>query len=192
MGLVPEIPVEIRGEWQTTHRRLYESGEQTGTGVGAFVDVADMRWRGTVECSSPLTGIAFLTTPREISWAKAGRPAEHPTVEVSLHARADYVDGGATFALRLMGSSSHALPVAFTGNVDASCKIGPSRFMTGRAHVVATAGEAAFVVILLSATVIKMGRNNLWRLRDELAATLPVHIRLILTRARTGAIQSPG
>ena len=105
MGLVPEIPVKIRGEWQTTHRRVYESAQQMGSGVGPFVDVADMRWRGTIECSTPLTGIAFLSTTREISWAKAGRPAEHPTLEVSLHARANYVDGTATFASALMGSS---------------------------------------------------------------------------------------
>jgi len=190
VGLVPEVEVEIRGEWTTTHRRTYEREAQTGSGLGPFVDIEDMRWRAKIECSTPLTGIAFLRTAREICWVKAGRPVERPLVEVSLHVRANYVDGRATFSSNLMGSVLPGIPVAFSGNVETSCKLGHSRFMTGRAQVVATAGEGAFVVILLPRTVIKMGRNNLWHLRDEFAASLPDHVRPVLTRGRTGALQA--
>jgi hypothetical protein len=149
-----------------------------------------MRWSATIECSTPLTGIAFMSTVSGIYWAKAGRPVEHALLKVSLHARANHVDGTATLSADLMGSVLPGIPVAFSGNVDASCKLGPSRFTTGRAHVVATADGGAFAVILLPAAVIKMGRNHLWHLRDELATSLPDHVRTVLTRGRTGAFRA--
>ena len=189
-GLVPELEVEMRGEWTTTNRRTYESTAQSGSGLGPSVDVVDIRWSATIACSSPVTGIAFLSTARETYWAKAGRPVEHPLLEVSLHARANQVDEGATFSTTLMGSRLPGVPVAFSGNVEASCRLGPSRFTTGRAHVVATADGGAFAAILLPATAIKMGRNHLWHLRDELAASLPDHVRTLLTRGRSGAIRA--
>ena len=87
-----------------------------------------------------------------------------------------------------MGAVLPGVPVPFAGNIEGCCKLGHSRFVTGRAHVVATVGDVVFALILLPRTVIKMGRKNLWHLRDELAASLPEGARLVLTTGRTGVL----
>ncbi len=188
-AVVPEEAAEIRGEWMATERRTYESAAQSGTGTGPFVDVADMRWRGAIECAVPVAGIAFLVTSREIYWAKSDPPAENPPVEIAFHARAGYADGRATFAASLGGSVLPGVPVAFGGDVSASCAFGPRRAVTGRAHLVAQVENVAFIVVLLQKSVIKIGRNHLWRLRDQLAASLPENARRVLTRNRTGVLR---
>ena len=190
-GVVGEVEAEIRGEWSTIQRRTYENAAQSGTGVSPFVEVDDIYWRGTIECPVPLAGIAFLQTNSEIYWAKSGRPVQNPLVEISLHARAGYVERRATLATSLSGSFLPGVPVAFDGDLDASCAIGASHLVTGRAHRVAKVDYATFVVILLQKDVVKMGRKHLWHLRDELALALPEDTRRVLTRGRTGVIRLP-
>jgi hypothetical protein len=190
VGLVPEVAIAIEGDWTTSHRRTYAGENQEGSGIGPFADVVDMRWRGRLECSTPITGIAFLSTRRETYWVKSGRPMAEPPVEISMHARANYLDGRATFSSSLMGGVLPGVPVPFAGNIEACCKLGHPRFVTGRAHVVATVGDVVFALILLPRSVIKMGRKNLWHLRDELAASLPEGARLVLTRGRTGVLDA--
>lgn len=59
---------------------------------------------------------------------------------------------------------------------------------TGRAHQIAEAAEAAFVVVVLPKSLLKVGRNRLWRFREEIAAALPTDLRLFAGR-RTGILR---
>jgi hypothetical protein len=43
-------------------------------------------------------------------------------------------------------------------------------------------------VLLLQGRFLKTGRHRLWRMREELASSLPPRIRELLTRRRSGSI----
>ena len=188
--LVPPLPVEITGAWSSSTRLVYRDKNQLGTGMGPFVEVIDLRWQGRIDCAEQVAGIAFLVRDDEVHWAKSPPPVPGPAVEVSLHARAGEHPEGATFATSLGGSGLPAVPIPTGANLAASCLLHPGSSQTGRAHIVATAEGVAFVVVLFQRAVIKVGRNRLWRLRDELAAGLPQPVREILTRGRTGVINA--
>src|SRR5918996_491787 len=85
-ALVPNEPVEFVGDWVPTTRRTYETAGQSGTGSGPFVDVIDLRWRGTLACAEPIAGVAFLVTAAELFWSKSRSVASSLEVQVSLHA----------------------------------------------------------------------------------------------------------
>ncbi len=78
------------------------------------------------------------------------------------------------------------VPVAAPTNLDEVCSPGPMRFSLGRVVTLASAGTAAFVTVVLPRVVVKMGRNHLWRIRDDVASFLPEDIRDLLTRRRSG------
>jgi len=188
-ALVPKEPVEFVGEWLPSVRRTYETARQSGTGSGPFVDVIDLRWRGTLTCSVPIAGIAFLVTAAELFWVKSTPAALSQPVDMSLHAYADYSARQATFAASMGGTVLPGVPVSCGGDLASSCTLGPPRFTTARAEQLAQADKAAFVVLLIQGRFLKVGRQRLWRLREELASSLPPRVREILTRRRTGTIR---
>jgi hypothetical protein len=68
------------------------------------------------------------------------------------------------------------------------CTLGNNRLTTAHVEPLAQTAEAAFVVLLLPAQSLKIGRHRLWRIREELASSLPLRVRDILTRRRSGSI----
>lgn len=182
-------PVKLSGEWSTSLRRTYESAVQVDSGVGPFVEVIDARWAGTFESSVPITGIAMLYRDGG-SWAKASPATMNPGVQVSVHARAGCVDGQASFAASLHGAFLPTVPVVCGDDLPAACTFGSSHAVTGRPHLVAEVDGTAFIVLMLQGSVLKVGRNRLWHLRDELASALPADLRQLLVRGRTGNFRS--
>lgn len=185
--VVPELPVLMRGSWSTSSRKVYESAGQAGSGSGPFREVVDARWSGSFECEAPLAALGFLVTAERTYWGKSAPAVAHPLVHVSLHAYANYDSECATFAAGVHGLTPPSLPFPCGNDLIAACSLGPRDATTGQAHQVARVEGAAFVVILLPASVLTTGRNRLWRLRDDLASNLPSDLRGILTRGRTGA-----
>lgn len=188
-AVVPGEPAELRGEWSTSLRRIYENAIQVDSGVGPFVEVIDARWAGTFESSVPLTGIAMLYRSGGW-WAKASPATMNPGVQVSLHTRAGCVDGQASFAAGLHGVFLPTVPVTCGDDLSAACTFGSSHAVTGRPHLVAEIDGAAFIVVMLQGSVLKVGRNRLWHLRDELVSALPTDLRQLLARGRTGNFRS--
>lgn len=187
-ALVPAEPVAFVGSWLPSVRRTYQTSRQTGTGAGPFVDVIDLRWRGTLSSSAPIAGIAFLLTASELFWVKS-RPAEAILpVEVSLHAYADYSPARATFTAGMGGSVLPGVPVAHGADLETSCTVAAPQLMTARAELLAQADQATFAVLLVQSRFLKVGRHRLWRLREEVASSLPPRVREILTHRRTGTI----
>ncbi len=86
----------------------------------------------------------------------------------------------------LHGAYLSSAPVELGQALPSSCAIGPSVTTTGTAHVVARVAGVTFVVVLLPASAVKVGRNRLWHLRDDLAARLSPEVRGLLTRGRSG------
>ena len=184
---MPLEPVAIRGAWVTSSRRTYADAAQQGSGAGPFVDVVDARWTATCEATVPLTGLAMVFGPaNEGRWVKAGPATMNPALSVSLHAHADGLAGRASFAAGLHGAWLPSMPVACGGDLPAACTLSTDPTFTGRPHLVAEIDGAAFHVVLFPGSVLQVSRNRLWRLREELASSLPADLRRLLTRGRTG------
>ena len=189
-GVMPAESIEIRGTWSTTTRRQYKDQSQLGTGEGPFMDVVDMRWRGSINCAKPVAGLAVLHHGPSLYWVKSSPASPNPPVEVSLHTYRDFLAGRATFTAWLAGEGLPGIPVSCGSDPVKSCAMGTKRTATGRVHLVAEIDGAAFVVILFQGELLKTGRNRIWRLRDEIAARLPADVRDLLTRRRTGVVRT--
>ena len=185
-GLIPSEPVEVLGDWSTKTRKAYQSENQRGTGVGPFVEVEDRRWHGTLSCRTTATGILFLLTPNKVYWAKAPTVGLTLSVDVSLHGYVGCASDRATFTAGMGGAGLPGVPVAAPAKLDDVCVPGPTPFSAGRVVTLAHADNAAFVAVVLPGSVVKMGRNHLWRLRDDVASSLPTDLRELLTRRRSG------
>lgn len=185
-GLIPSEQVEVLGEWSTKTRKTYQSEKQQGSGVGPFVEVEDRRWHGTLSCRTSATGIIFLVTANKVYWAKAPTVAITLSVDVSLHGYAACASDRVTFTAGMGGAGLPGVPVAAPEKLDDVCVPRPTPFSAGRVVTLAHTDRVAFAAVVLPGSVVKMGRNHLWRLRDDVASSLPVDIRELLTRRRSG------
>lgn len=186
--LVPGEAVEFGGEWTTSSRQAYKSEAQIGTGSGPFVQVIDFRFRGALTSAGPFSGIAFLLTADNLYWAKAPDVSLTLPVDVSLHAYAEYSAEGATFTARLAGAALPGAPLMGSADLAGACALGPNVLITSRVTCLARTNSAPFFVLLIPRGLLKMGRKRLWRLRDDVAASLPPGIRELLVHRRTGSI----
>lgn len=187
-GLGPGESVDVGGEWTTSSRQTYKSEAQIGSGSGPFVEVVDVRWRGALTSASPFSGIAFLRTAESLYWAKAPEISATLPVDVSLHAYAGYTAEGATFTASLGGAFLPGVPVAGSPDLARACTLGPNVLITGRVTCLARTSSADFLVLLIPRGLLKMGRKRLWRLREDVAPSLPPVARELLTHRRTGVV----
>lgn len=185
-GLIPGEPVEVLGEWSTKTRKTYQSEKQSGSGIAPFIEVEDRRWRGTLSCRVAVSGIIFLLTASKVYWVKAPTIALTLSVEVSLHAYAGYAQDRVTFTAGMGGAGLPGIPVAAPARLENVCRSEMITFSTGRAVTLAEIDGVAFVAIVVPGTSLKMGRNHLWRFRQDVASSLVPDIRELLTRQRTG------
>jgi hypothetical protein len=188
--VIPSEPVEVLGAWSTTTQKRYRSESQLGSGVGPFIEVEDRRWKATLSCQTPVSGIVFLVTTARIYWVKAPAIALMLPAEVSLHAYAGYREDRATLTAGMAGAHLPGVPVVAPVGLDDVCPRGPITFTTGRVVTLAQADRVVFVAVVLPRPVLKMGRNHLWRLRDSVAASLPPDARELLTRRRSGNLST--
>jgi len=188
--LIPGESVEFAGEWTTSARRAYKSEAQIGTGSGPFIEVVDFRWRGALTSACPFSGIAFLLTTGSLDWVKAPDVSLSLPVSVSFHAYAGQTAEAATFTASLAGAFLPGVPVAGSADLAGACALGPGVLLTGRVICLARTNSAAFFVLLIPRGLLKMGRKRLWRLRDDVALSLPPDVRELLVHRRTGSIRS--
>lgn len=185
--VVPEEPVEFSGSWVRSVRRAYKTASQVDTGTDPFVEVVDLRWRGSLAGSSPIAGIAFLVTAAELFWSKSAPAASSLDIDVSLHAYADYQPQLATFAANIGGAALPGIAVPSGNDLAGACTLRSTNLMTARVEQLAQADESVFAVLLIQSRFLRIGRHRLWRIRDECAASLPPQVRDILTRRRSGS-----
>lgn len=120
--LIPKEPVEVFGKWSTKTRKTYQSENQSGSGVGPFLDVEDRRWLGTLNCQTAVSGIMFLLTAAKVYWVKAPTVAKTLSVQVSFHAYAEFTGNRATFTAGMGGAFLPGLLVAATTRLDEVCR----------------------------------------------------------------------
>lgn len=190
---VPSEPVALSGEWSSRSRRRYAAERQLGTGCGPFVDVMDRRWQGALSCPGSTAVMAFLLTADTLYYVKAPEMSLALPVDLSLHAYADDMPDRATFTARLAGAFLPGVPVSIRSDVPEPCTVPVEVVRTGRVSCVARAGSASVFVLLLPRIAVEVGRKRLWRLRQEVASSLPSEICELLTRRRAGSLRSaPG
>ena len=187
---VPREAVDFAGKWSKSLRRTYKSEDQLGTGSGPFAGVVDLRWRGTLTAAGPIGGIAFLLTAGSLYWVKAPEISLTLSVDVSLHAYAEYTTERATFTAGMGGAHLPGIPVPIRSDLTESCTVEAGAVTTGRVSCLAQANTAAFFVLLFPRGLLTMGRKRLWRVRDEIASSLSVGMRDLLTHRRTGSVPS--
>jgi hypothetical protein len=185
--VVPHEPVAFPGQWASSTRRTYESA-QSRPGVGPFVDVLDTFWTGSLVGASPIAALVFLASPTGVRWVKSVPATFGQPVRLSLHAYADCSPSLAILGASVGDAVLPGVPVAYTGSPTESCAISASPILTGRVALLASADRADILVLLIQAGLTRIGRNRLWRLRDEYASVLPPRAREVLTRRRTGSI----
>jgi hypothetical protein len=113
----------------------------------------------------------------------------NPSIYVSFTSVGAQAPRRATFTARFHRAILPGVPVDVDGDVTVTCHLRTNRIETGRAHLFVEVPGAAFVVLLLPSTVLKVGRNRLWRVRDDLVSALPPELRRVLTKSRTGELQ---
>jgi hypothetical protein len=185
-SVVTTEPVEVWGEWSTSLRRTYRSEVQQNSGSGPFVEVEDKRWNGTLSCEEAVGGMGFLVSPNGIHWAKGPTIQHTLPASLSLHAYAACRADRASFTAGVAGTGLPSIPVEVGGCLTEACVLGPSRFNTGRVTALAQVGAVTFAVVIFPRAVLKMGRNHLWSVRNEVASQLPPRIRDLLTHGRGG------
>ena len=150
--------------------------------------MVDARWSGELSAELELSAIAFLATAREIFWAKAPVVAATLEVQITLSAYADSTPDRATFTASVGGAFLPGVPIGIEGRLEDVCALRPQFLTTGRVTCMAETKEASFLAVVLPREVLKMGRNHLWRVRDDLATRLPSTVRELLTRRRSGTM----
>lgn len=183
---VPALPVKRHGDWSTSSRRAYASPNQVGSGDGPFIDVVDEQWEGSLDASVEFSEISFLATADEIYWSKSPLIATSLPFQISLTAYADYNPASATFSAGI----GPGIPVAGAAHLREICTLGPPLLSTGRVVTLAETQESTVLAVLLPRTHLKVGRNRLWRLREDFAKPLPPMVREVLTRRRAGVIRA--
>lgn len=183
---VPPDPVEFAGTWSQISRRTYESENQLGTGSRPFADVVDVRWRGALTGARSMSGMTFLLTADNLFWAKAPQISPSLPVEIGLHAYADYTPKVASFTARVGGAYLPGVAVAAASPVlTDACHVEQGVVRTGRLSRLAQTNSAAVFVLLFQRELLKVGRKHLWRVREDVASSLPAVVREVLTRRRT-------
>jgi len=182
--------VRMSGAWSGKPQRRYASPEQLGTGEGPYVETVDWRWDGAFESASPFVGIAVLAMDQRLYWVKSRPPVARAVVTLSVGGWAAR-PGFVSFSGGFHGASPPSVPVEIGDEPPASCIIGSPRTSTGLLHLVARVGRAAFGVVLLQASAVKVGRSRLWHLREEIASELSPELALLTTRGRSGEVAFP-
>ncbi len=191
-GVIASEPVTFAGAWQPPTRRTDRQPDGSGTEV--LVEGIDVQWTGSLTSKVPIVCVGFLLTRDTLFWVKSA-PAVSQPVTVSLSAYADQSLDKTVFALdkaTLAPSIGDAwlpgVPVPYAGELSQACALGVAEQFTGRVSCLASAPDVSFLVLILPASVVKVGRNRLWHLRDTLAPLLPLAVRELLTKRRSGSI----
>jgi hypothetical protein len=175
------------GAWLPVSRRTYVSPAQHGTGAGPFKEVIDYRWDGAFSSSAPIAGIAFALEPAFTYWVKSSPPSLELPVSIRVAAYADGSDDRCTVTLGLGGSFLPGFPAPATPGLPALA-LGAGTHPLGTALSIVQAPSVELCVVLVPGSLVEMGRNRLWRLRDRQAPHVPEPIRTLLTRRRSGRI----
>ena len=162
---------------------------QFGSGEGPFVDIVDARWNGNLIAEFAFGVMAFLVTPRAIYWSKASLISTLVPVQVSLRAYTPNAPGGSSFTASAGEAYLPGVPVTSGRPLEDVCTAGPRRLVTGRVACLARTTEAEFFVVVLPRALLKVGRNHLWRVRNDSASQLLPDVRAILTGGRAGTVR---
>jgi hypothetical protein len=187
--VVPAHVINLDGQWSTASRRTYASETQLGSGDGPFIDVVDARWIGTLSSSVDLAVLLLFLTRTHLHWVKASTLGSALPVRVSVTAYIDCSPSQATFAASIADAHSLGVPIIANSGITDACSVALGGSTAGRTAILATTDQAQCHFLALPRSLIKVGRNHLWRLRQDIAEALPPLVQELLTRRRAGSLQ---
>jgi hypothetical protein len=182
-----EETVHLSGQWVSRQRRTYRTQSQLGSGQGPYADAVDHAWKAAVSAPLPIVGIGFLVRGTEVYWAKSPPPTTPLELVVSVTAYAEFTHDRATVSMSLGGSVLPGIPTRWDGATTA-LPVPPATCRACTVIPITSAPPAEFFAVFFPARLVRVGRNRLWRLREEHAQLLPEHVRTLLTRRRTGRV----
>ena len=177
--------IELSGKWIEASRRVYR------THTDPYFEVLDRTWEGDLSSAAPIAGVAFVCAGPDLYWVKSRPPAASLDVRINMGAFANDTRGAWTASLSLGGSVAPAVPATFPAAVP-SLACAPGAHRPGVALSLLRTDSVELLVLVLPGRLLSVGRNRLWRLREEQAAQLPEPVRLLLTTRRTGRLTSDG
>jgi hypothetical protein len=188
-GVIPREPVDLRGALSTRPRRTYASLAQFGTGSGPYVDVVDLQWQGALTCATEIGAMVLMLNDGTLFWAKAPESSAELSILISLRAFTELAADRATYSVWLGGVTLPGVQVNVRESPFGPCARREGELTTGRVVRLAQADSSTVLAaLLIQRRFLKFGRNRLWRLRDEISASLPGTVQAVLTRQRTGSI----
>jgi hypothetical protein len=86
------------------------------------------------------------------------------------------------------GAGGNSSPMILDAEPPDAIAIHTSGLELGRPHLLAQLGNETVALLVLPGSIVRMGRNGLWRVCDDIASRLPPDLRLLLTRSRNGEV----
>lgn len=182
---VPPENVALVGSWTRSTRQVDGAPSRVGR-EGSVVEVVDAIWKGTVDCKVPTVGMAFLQVGDEIHWAKSAPAAFGQSLEVSLTAHADDLDGRATLGSGWEGNQLPGVPVCVVRDGAGGFRMEALSTTTGVPHVLCALDGATLFIALVQGALARTGRCRNWHLRPQPAALLPAELQMLFTQRRAG------
>ena len=184
---LPRALVSFEGGWTRSRRRSYVGPDQLCSGSGPYVEVVDDRWSGTLDASEPVAALLLCRTADRIYWVKSTPAAFGMPLSASLSGYAGYSENLYTAHLRAGGSCTPGVPIGLKSPRD-HFKV-PASASTGEVVKFLQVGAVEVAALFLPGSVLEVGRNRLWRLRERHCASIDDSARALLTRGRTGVLR---
>lgn len=185
--LIPVAPLNLTGTWSSKPQRRYAS-PASKPGVGPYMDTMDWRWDGFVKGETLLAGLYLRIRGASMRWAKSERPVESPAVAIFASAWNEN-QRSVSVAASFHGAGGNSWPMILDAEPPDAIAIHSSGLEMGRPHLLAELGDETVALLVLPGSMVRMGRNGLWRVRDDIASRLPPDLRLLFTRSRNGEVE---
>lgn len=186
--VIPKEVVSICGEWTSQRQLRYAQAGQSGTGAGPFVETELWQWTGTCKAPLPLAGLVIVGREHRFCWAKSAPAAVDVSLSLSVSGWR-HAPSSVSLSASFHGASLGWSPLHLTDEPPLACKLDAATVETGVPHVLTTLDGVVFSVVFLPGASLRVGRNRLWRVREELAARLSAPLADLLTRRRSGQIE---
>jgi len=169
----------LDGRWQPESQR-------PAPARGPSAAIVDLRFEASFAAAGEIVAVAFLRTAEAAHWVKCGPPAASLGVSIVLSRYADRRPPLASVACSIGRGCLPVVPVPAGEDLPASLRVATGAHPLGTLRPLLRAPPLEFLALLLPGPAVRMGRNRLWRLREEQAAALPGPLRSLLTRGRAG------
>jgi hypothetical protein len=157
---------------------------------GCWSSLPQRDWRGVAVASEPLLAIAFLQCGGVAEWCKSERrSAEKLDVRLALFPYdAAHLDVQVNFSVGHDGGRRRSILLSHEYMPEIPERREMRTGIIERFTEVASSPRVGLSLLLIARRDVRSARNGLWRVRSELADSIPEPFRRIVTYGRRGRI----